>query len=195
MLSLSAYRDLNVLTLVADSAAQENLTPTPVDLNKILMPLGETYADVLCDAERSVLISDEASQIPEPALAAFVNLLPRVQQVYIGDIHQLEPHAKCHHCWAGNLLWNTRSTTQAVVAFELSERIFTAFAGFMALRGFPQLGSIREKINGSLFTVPSQSKGDTAIAVAAQDLGPWNDEKHRIRRVRIDRGDTQRLKA
>ncbi|KAK6764178.1 hypothetical protein RB195_024483 [Necator americanus] len=54
MLSLSAYRDLNVLTLVADSAAQENLTPTPVDLNKILMPLGETYADVLCDAERSV---------------------------------------------------------------------------------------------------------------------------------------------
>ncbi|KAK6760787.1 hypothetical protein RB195_022018 [Necator americanus] len=54
MLSLSAYRDLNVLRFVADSAAQENLTPTPVDLNKILMSLGETYAEVLSDAERSV---------------------------------------------------------------------------------------------------------------------------------------------
>ncbi|KAK6733231.1 hypothetical protein RB195_017157 [Necator americanus] len=54
MLSLSAYRYLNVLRFVADSAAQENLTPTPVDLNKILISLGETYADVFSDAESSV---------------------------------------------------------------------------------------------------------------------------------------------
>ncbi|KAK6739489.1 hypothetical protein RB195_008149 [Necator americanus] len=54
MLSLSAYRDLDVLRFVAESAAQENLTTTSVDLNRILMSLGETYAEVLSDAERSM---------------------------------------------------------------------------------------------------------------------------------------------
>ncbi|EPB65296.1 hypothetical protein ANCCEY_15641, partial [Ancylostoma ceylanicum] len=43
-----------------------------------------------------VLIGDEASQIPEPALAAISNCMPFAQQVYIGDVHQLEPHARCH---------------------------------------------------------------------------------------------------
>ncbi|KAK6756803.1 hypothetical protein RB195_014931 [Necator americanus] len=54
MLSRSAYRYLNVLRFVTDTAAQENHMPTPVYLNKILLSLGETYTDVLSDAERSV---------------------------------------------------------------------------------------------------------------------------------------------
>ncbi|EPB67562.1 hypothetical protein ANCCEY_13349 [Ancylostoma ceylanicum] len=44
----------------------------------------------------TVLIGDEASQIPEPALAAISNCMPFAQQVYIGDVHQLQPHARCH---------------------------------------------------------------------------------------------------
>ncbi|KHJ97536.1 integrase core domain protein, partial [Oesophagostomum dentatum] len=43
-----------------------------------------------------VLIGDEASQIPEPVLAALTTTLPTLRHVYIGDVHQLEPHAKCH---------------------------------------------------------------------------------------------------
>ncbi|ETN84195.1 hypothetical protein NECAME_07016 [Necator americanus] len=42
-----------------------------------------------------ILIAEGASQIPEPVLAAFANRLPPAQQVYIGDINQLEPHVKC----------------------------------------------------------------------------------------------------
>ncbi|KIH56783.1 hypothetical protein ANCDUO_13037 [Ancylostoma duodenale] len=42
-----------------------------------------------------VLIGDDTSQIPEPALVAMAARLPRVRHVYIGDVHQLEPHAKC----------------------------------------------------------------------------------------------------
>ncbi|KIH55244.1 hypothetical protein ANCDUO_14601, partial [Ancylostoma duodenale] len=42
-----------------------------------------------------VLIGDEASQIPEIALVAMATRLPRVRHVYIGEMHQLEPHAKC----------------------------------------------------------------------------------------------------
>ncbi|KIH47811.1 hypothetical protein ANCDUO_22124, partial [Ancylostoma duodenale] len=43
----------------------------------------------------TILIGDEASQIPEPALTAISNRLPGVRQIYLGDVHQLEPHAKC----------------------------------------------------------------------------------------------------
>ncbi|KIH52974.1 hypothetical protein ANCDUO_16912 [Ancylostoma duodenale] len=43
-----------------------------------------------------VLIGGEASQIQEPALAAVSNRLPLAQQVYIGDLHQLEPHTRWH---------------------------------------------------------------------------------------------------
>ncbi|KAK6759128.1 hypothetical protein RB195_016381 [Necator americanus] len=42
-----------------------------------------------------ILIAEGASQIPEPVLVAFANRLPPAQQVYIGDINQLEPHVKC----------------------------------------------------------------------------------------------------
>ncbi|CAJ0605849.1 unnamed protein product [Cylicocyclus nassatus] len=41
-----------------------------------------------------VLIGDEASQIPEPVLMALAVRLPARRHVYIGDVHQLEPHAK-----------------------------------------------------------------------------------------------------
>ncbi|CAJ0600273.1 unnamed protein product [Cylicocyclus nassatus] len=43
-------------------------------------------------ARFTVLIGDEASQIPEPVVVTFAMLLPWVRQVYIGDVHQLEPH-------------------------------------------------------------------------------------------------------
>ncbi|KAL6735799.1 hypothetical protein Aduo_006206 [Ancylostoma duodenale] len=42
------------------------------------------------------LIRDEASQKPEPAMAAVAARLPQLRYVYFGDIHQLELHAKRH---------------------------------------------------------------------------------------------------
>ncbi|XGW16972.1 hypothetical protein V3C99_001975 [Haemonchus contortus] len=41
------------------------------------------------------IIEDEASQISEPVLAAIASRIPEAKQRYIGDIHQLEPHARC----------------------------------------------------------------------------------------------------
>ncbi|RCN47886.1 hypothetical protein ANCCAN_06080 [Ancylostoma caninum] len=45
----------------------------------------------------TILIGDEASQIPEPALTAISNRLPRIRQIYLGDVHQYEPYVKCPH--------------------------------------------------------------------------------------------------
>ncbi|XGW24299.1 hypothetical protein V3C99_006024 [Haemonchus contortus] len=42
-----------------------------------------------------VVIGDEASQIPEPALLTIASRLPHARQVYIGDVHLLAPHVKC----------------------------------------------------------------------------------------------------
>lgn len=44
----------------------------------------------------STVIGDEASQIPELALAAIASRFCGARQIYIGDRHQLEPHARCH---------------------------------------------------------------------------------------------------
>nr|CDJ91015.1 Dsec\GM13241-PA [Haemonchus contortus] len=43
----------------------------------------------------ALIIGDEASQIPEPALVALVTHIPQARHIYVGDIHQLEPHARC----------------------------------------------------------------------------------------------------
>ncbi|KAK5972130.1 hypothetical protein GCK32_006622, partial [Trichostrongylus colubriformis] len=43
----------------------------------------------------SLLICDEASQIPEPVFAAMASRLPNCRHIYIGDVHQLEPYARC----------------------------------------------------------------------------------------------------
>ncbi|EYC04630.1 hypothetical protein Y032_0086g1895 [Ancylostoma ceylanicum] len=42
-----------------------------------------------------LLIGDEASQIPEPVFVAITDRLPDIRHIYIGDVHQLEPHARC----------------------------------------------------------------------------------------------------
>ncbi|EPB76492.1 hypothetical protein ANCCEY_04392 [Ancylostoma ceylanicum] len=198
ILSLTAYRHLRVLRFVSDTAAQENLTPTPVDMNRILMSLRDEFDEQLSDEERAlcdkfttgrtileryienpdlavdmseedkdeyalaernvsktvkkmiklmyklrrpeilcittasllnaygsrggtltetessessepaglesqdpsqVLIGDEASQIPQPALAAISNCMPFAQQVYIGTCTSwsLTPDATATH--------------------------------------------------------------------------------------------------
>ncbi|WKX95541.1 hypothetical protein Q1695_012197 [Nippostrongylus brasiliensis] len=43
------------------------------------------------------IIGDEASQIPEPAFVAMTTRLCSARHVYIGDVHQLEPHAAASH--------------------------------------------------------------------------------------------------
>ncbi|XGW34683.1 hypothetical protein V3C99_018573, partial [Haemonchus contortus] len=43
----------------------------------------------------TVLIVDEASQVPEPAFVAIAARFPCARQIYIGDPHQLEPHVRC----------------------------------------------------------------------------------------------------
>nr|CDJ83921.1 Protein C05C10.2, isoform b [Haemonchus contortus] len=43
------------------------------------------------------IIGDEGSQIPEPALLAIAARFQVARHIYIGDEHQLAPHAKCPH--------------------------------------------------------------------------------------------------
>uniref|UniRef100_A0A7I4YXQ2 AAA_12 domain-containing protein n=1 Tax=Haemonchus contortus TaxID=6289 RepID=A0A7I4YXQ2_HAECO len=41
------------------------------------------------------IIADEASQIPEPVFVAMVTRFPQACHIYIGDVHQLQPHLRC----------------------------------------------------------------------------------------------------
>nr|CDJ93591.1 Hypothetical protein CBG22588 [Haemonchus contortus] len=41
------------------------------------------------------IIADEASQIPEPVFVAMVTRFPQARHIYIGDVHQLQPHLRC----------------------------------------------------------------------------------------------------
>ncbi|EYC10933.1 hypothetical protein Y032_0053g2377 [Ancylostoma ceylanicum] len=54
ILSLTAYRHLRVLRFVSDTAAQDNLTPTPLDMNKILMSLDEEFDEQLTNDKREL---------------------------------------------------------------------------------------------------------------------------------------------
>ncbi|WKY15250.1 hypothetical protein Q1695_000604 [Nippostrongylus brasiliensis] len=42
-----------------------------------------------------IIICDEASQVPEPVFAALISRLPRARQIFVSDVHQLEPYARC----------------------------------------------------------------------------------------------------
>nr|CDJ96815.1 regulator of nonsense transcripts [Haemonchus contortus] len=180
LLSLEDFPQMRVVRHISDTAAADNLTPTPVDLSKVLKSLGSEFKDqlseedlekcelfkgyrdiiesymehpeaipnmtddqkdeyeiaeqyvsrtlkrmvkimfrvrrpsVICMTTSSLLnstgrkgifksyirdfrvvIGDEASQIPEPALLSIASRLPHARQVYIGDVHQLAPHVKC----------------------------------------------------------------------------------------------------
>ncbi|KAK6759129.1 hypothetical protein RB195_016382 [Necator americanus] len=50
----AAVSQFTATIYVSNTAAQENFMPTSVDMNKILVSLGETYADALSDLEKSV---------------------------------------------------------------------------------------------------------------------------------------------
>lgn len=54
---------------------------------------GGIFSDFLADVK--TVIADEASQISEPAMVAIATRLPQARHIYIGDIHQLEPHVRC----------------------------------------------------------------------------------------------------
>ncbi|KAL6739308.1 hypothetical protein Aduo_012779 [Ancylostoma duodenale] len=54
LLSLTAFRHLHVLRFVYDAAAQENLTPTPVDMNQIPMSLGDEFDAEPTDDEKAL---------------------------------------------------------------------------------------------------------------------------------------------
>ncbi|VDO30107.1 unnamed protein product [Heligmosomoides polygyrus] len=42
-----------------------------------------------------LIICDEASQVPEPFFATRPIRLPKARHIYIGDVYQLEPYARC----------------------------------------------------------------------------------------------------
>ncbi|VDP34816.1 unnamed protein product [Heligmosomoides polygyrus] len=46
-------------------------------------------------ADRKVIIVDEASQLPESLFAALVTQFPDACQVYMGDVHQMQPYVDC----------------------------------------------------------------------------------------------------
>ncbi|WKY11566.1 hypothetical protein Q1695_003274 [Nippostrongylus brasiliensis] len=54
---------------------------------------GGIFCELLADVR--TIIVDEASQIPEPAMVAIATRFQQARHVYIGDTHQLEPHARC----------------------------------------------------------------------------------------------------
>ncbi|RCN41055.1 hypothetical protein ANCCAN_13001 [Ancylostoma caninum] len=58
ILSLDTYRNLAIVRYVSDTAATENLTPTPVDLNEILKNLGDDYVDEIEDPEEIELCQE-----------------------------------------------------------------------------------------------------------------------------------------
>ncbi|VDO21421.1 unnamed protein product [Heligmosomoides polygyrus] len=43
----------------------------------------------------STTISDDTSQIPEPAFVAIAARFPHARHILIGDVHQLQPHIRC----------------------------------------------------------------------------------------------------
>ncbi|KIH43805.1 hypothetical protein ANCDUO_26184 [Ancylostoma duodenale] len=62
-----------------------------------------------------VVIGDEASQIPEPVFVAIADRLPEIRHVYIGDVHQLEPHARCPRS-SNPAVFGARSVMSALTA-------------------------------------------------------------------------------
>ncbi|XGW30776.1 hypothetical protein V3C99_009609 [Haemonchus contortus] len=54
---------------------------------------GGLFEDMLSMSK--VIVGDEASQIPEPALVAMLGRFPLAKHIYIGDVNQLEPHVRC----------------------------------------------------------------------------------------------------
>uniref|UniRef100_A0A7I4XWS9 AAA_12 domain-containing protein n=1 Tax=Haemonchus contortus TaxID=6289 RepID=A0A7I4XWS9_HAECO len=86
------------------------------------------------------IIGDEASQIPEPALAAIASRIPEAKQRYIGDIHQLEPHARCQRN-SNPAIFGARSVMSVLVgaaAVPVSPLV-TTFRAHPALNALPNL--------------------------------------------------------
>lgn len=54
---------------------------------------GGIFHELLSGA--TVIISDDASQIPEPAFVAIAARLPHPRHILIGDVNQLQPHIRC----------------------------------------------------------------------------------------------------
>ncbi|VDL80595.1 unnamed protein product [Nippostrongylus brasiliensis] len=63
---------------------------------------GGIFRDYL--GEFDILLCDEASQVPEPVFAAMLSRLPQARHIYIGDLHQLEPFARCSRSTSAALL-------------------------------------------------------------------------------------------
>ncbi|XGW20485.1 hypothetical protein V3C99_003911 [Haemonchus contortus] len=86
------------------------------------------------------IIGDEASQIPEPALVAIASRIPEAKQRHIGDIHQLEPHARCQRN-SNPAIFGARSVMSVLVgaaAVPVSPLV-TTFRAHPALNALPNL--------------------------------------------------------
>uniref|UniRef100_A0A7I5E5U7 AAA_12 domain-containing protein n=1 Tax=Haemonchus contortus TaxID=6289 RepID=A0A7I5E5U7_HAECO len=86
------------------------------------------------------IIGDKASQIPEPALAAIASRIPEAKQRYIGDIHQLEPHARCQRT-SNPAIYGARSVMNVLVgaATVPVSLLVTTFRAHPALNALPNL--------------------------------------------------------
>ncbi|EYB99774.1 hypothetical protein Y032_0120g930 [Ancylostoma ceylanicum] len=86
----------------------------------------------------SLLICDEASQVPEPVFVAIANRLPQLRHVYIGDIHQLEPHVRCPRN-SNPAKFGARSVINLLVAARAvpSASLVTTFRAHPLLNGLP----------------------------------------------------------
>ncbi|EPB73009.1 hypothetical protein ANCCEY_07900 [Ancylostoma ceylanicum] len=85
-----------------------------------------------------LLIGDEASQIPEPVFMAIASRLEGARHIYIGDVRQLEPYARCSRLanparFGARSIIDTLLTARAVPIAPL----VTTFRAHPALNSLP----------------------------------------------------------
>ncbi|KHJ94973.1 zinc knuckle [Oesophagostomum dentatum] len=160
LLSIEEFSTVRVLRYVSDAAVAEERKPTQdtladmVDIMFVVRP-----PDVLCITTASLLnassdtgifvgnwdnftlvICDEASQVPEPVFVAIANHLPALRHVYIGDIHQLEPHVRCPRT-SQAAKFGARSIIDILVSAHAVPvaPLVTTFRAHPSLNGLPNL--------------------------------------------------------
>ncbi|VDO91763.1 unnamed protein product [Heligmosomoides polygyrus] len=76
-------------SILTDHLTEEQREREVSDITSDVIRTIEFLADV------KTVIAGEVSQTPEPAMVAIATRLPQARHIYIGDIHQLEPHVRC----------------------------------------------------------------------------------------------------
>ncbi|KHJ92517.1 hypothetical protein OESDEN_07594 [Oesophagostomum dentatum] len=94
----------------------------------------------------ALVICDEESVVPEPVFVVIANHLPAVHHVYIGDIHQLEPHMRCRRT-SQAAKFGSRSIIDIFVSVR-AVPVAPLMTTFRAQPWLAQFGGLRGHIGG-----------------------------------------------